>query len=63
MSSAKEYYENAEECFDWARTAKTERNAPSFSRWLRRGLMLPAGERSMRRVMNEVLDRQNDESD
>jgi hypothetical protein len=25
VSSAREYYENAEECFDWAKTAKTER--------------------------------------
>ena len=30
MSSAIEYYENAKECFDWARTAKTERERTIF---------------------------------
>jgi hypothetical protein len=30
VSSAREYYENAEECFDWARTAKTERERLIF---------------------------------
>jgi hypothetical protein len=30
VSSAREYYENAEECFDWARTAKTERERAIF---------------------------------
>jgi hypothetical protein len=28
--STSEYYENAEECFDWARTAKTERERAIF---------------------------------
>jgi hypothetical protein len=30
VSSAREYYENAEECFDWARTAKTKRERLIF---------------------------------
>ena len=30
MSMAKEFYENADECFGWARTAKTERERLIF---------------------------------
>ena len=30
VSSAREFYENAQECFDWAGTAKTERERVIF---------------------------------
>ena len=30
VSMAKEFYENADECFDWASTAKTERERLIF---------------------------------
>ena len=38
MSSAAEYRAYADECFGWARTAKTDREREIFYRWPKLGL-------------------------
>jgi hypothetical protein len=62
VSSAREYYENAEECFDWARTAKTERERLIFLQMAESGSMSPDDGRPMKRVLNQLLVGQSDES-
>jgi hypothetical protein len=49
--STSEYYENAEECFDWARTAKTERERAIFLQMAEAWLDV-----ARRREVNEASD-------
>jgi hypothetical protein len=56
VSSAREFFENAEECFEWARTAKTERE---------RAILLQMAEAwldvARRREVNEATDERGSE--
>ena len=56
VSSAKEYYENAEECFDWARTAKTERERAIFLQMAEAWFDV-----ARRREVNEATDERGSE--
>ena len=56
VSSAREYFENAEECFEWARTAKTERERAIFLQMAEAWFDV-----ARRREVNEATDERGSE--
>jgi hypothetical protein len=56
VSSAREFFENAEECFEWARTAKTERERAIFLQMVEAWLDV-----ARRREVNEATDERGSE--
>jgi hypothetical protein len=56
VSSAREFFENPEECFEWARTAKTERERAIFLQMAEAWL-----DAARRREVNEATDERGSE--
>jgi hypothetical protein len=56
VSSAREFFENAEECFEWARNAKTERERAIFLQMAEAWLDV-----ARRREVNEATDERGSE--